>query len=130
MLERWLGGKPARLTGAPAVRRLKSYSAESGYVYQYFYCGQRSYAQGTEFVFEVSADRKTYAAISVFVPAAALAGWEHAHGRTLVANEHYAIAKMALFRAFDARPNPAEMKAPVQVEAGAVEEILAMLNLD
>jgi len=33
--------KEAPLTGAPAVRRQKTYSAESGYVYQYFYEGQR-----------------------------------------------------------------------------------------
>ena len=34
--------KQAPLTGAPPVRRQKTYSAESGYVYQYFYEGQRA----------------------------------------------------------------------------------------
>ena len=37
--------KDAPLTGAPAVRRQKTYSAESGYVYQYFYEGQRPAAR-------------------------------------------------------------------------------------
>ena len=41
MLRNFFTKKPLPLTGAPAVRRLKSYSAQSGYVYQYFYEGQR-----------------------------------------------------------------------------------------
>jgi len=59
------------LTGAPSVRRLKTYSAQSGYVYQYFYEGQRPWQDGkehgTEFVFTVSADRKTTHELSVIV---------------------------------------------------------------
>ena len=74
MLSRWFGKKDVPLTGAPAVRRQKTYSAQSGYVYQYFYEGQRpsSPDPGTEFVFDVSSDRKTSAPVSVFVRAAAV----------------------------------------------------------
>ncbi len=130
MFDRWLKRKPVPLTGAPPVRRLKSYSAQSGYVYQYFYCGQRTAREGVEFVFDVSSDRKTYHAISVFVAYRAVAAWEDAHGRALIANERYAIAKMALFQAFDDRAGPDAMLAPVHVEAAAVEGIMQTLQLD
>src|SRR5437867_3892847 len=72
----WFRRKEAPLTGAPAVRRQKTHSAESGYVYQYFYEGQRPAsrdgAQGTQYVFNVSADRKSSFPVSVFVSGEAL----------------------------------------------------------
>ena len=53
------------------MRRQKTYSAESGYVYQYFYEGQRAATRdgdaGAEYVFNVSADRKSSFSLSVFV---------------------------------------------------------------
>jgi len=61
---RLVSKKEAPLTGAPAVRRQKTYSAESGYVYQYYYEGQRPASRdgssGIEFVFNVSADRNPH----------------------------------------------------------------------
>src|SRR5579864_8958339 len=104
----WLRKKSAPLSGAPPVRRQKTYSAQSGYVYQYFYEGQRamSSGQGTEYVFNVSHDRKTSSAVSVFISREAMASWQQESGRTLSATEQYAIAKMALFQAFDERETP------------------------
>src|SRR3954464_6881156 len=94
--------KPAPLTGAPAVRRLKSYSAQSGYVYQYFYEGQRPFRgggeSGIEYVFTVSADRKAFHPLSVLVSENALHTWEQAHEHPLSSTERYAISKMALFQ--------------------------------
>ena len=53
---------PAPLTGAPPYRRQKTYTAETGYVYEYYYEGYRVAARndesGAEHVFAVSADRK------------------------------------------------------------------------
>ncbi len=126
----WFRKKPRPLTGAPRVRRQKTHSAQSGYVYQFYYEGQRKDPAGMEFVFEVSADRKTSFPVVVRVPAAAVAGWERAHGRELIANEWYAIAKMALVGAFDQRPNPGAMAAPVDVSSEGVEEILHTLDRD
>src|SRR4249920_1778924 len=104
MLRNFFAKKPAPLTGAPAVRRQKTYSAESGYVYQYFYEGQRSAvrdgAGGTQYVFNVSADRKSSLPVSVFVSDAALESWQIQHARPLLSNERYAVAKLALFQAF------------------------------
>jgi hypothetical protein len=118
------------LSGAPAVRRLKTYSAQSGYVYQYFYCGQRSYRRGTEFVFEVSPDRGPGTPLSVKVPREAVTHWEQAHGRELRSNEWYAIAKMALFQAFDEQPDPARLAPAIGVDAAGVEALLGQLGVE
>jgi len=116
--------KPAQLlTGAPAVRRMKTYSAQSGYVYQYFFEGRR----GAAYVFSISADRKNWLPMEVTVEEPALNAWEHSHGRQLSATERYAIAKMALFQAFDERPDPKAMQADLRV--AAVEAIVEALGL-
>jgi hypothetical protein len=125
--------KKAALTGAPAVRRMKTYSAQSGYVYQYFYEGQRDFRsgsdQGAQYVFQISADRKNWENTSVLVSDAALRAWQDGHGRELSSTERYAIAKMALFQAFDERPTPAGMKAEVHVRAADIEGIIESLDL-
>ena len=111
---------------------MKTYSAQSGYVYQYFYEGHRPFASsesGTEFVFTISADRKKWTAASVAVATAALAGWEQSHARTLSGTERYAIAKMALFQAFDERPTPDLMNQGIQVRPADVEGIIEALGL-
>src|SRR5271169_238274 len=108
------------LTGAPAVRRLKTYSAASGYVYQYFYEGHR----GTEYVFQVSADRRTYSPVSVLLSDAALG----ASPRELSSTEQYAVAKMSLFQAFDRRAAPGEMNEPIRVEPADLEAITGQLG--
>ena len=132
MFERWFR-KPVLLTGAPKVRRQKTYSAQSGYVYQYYYEGQRPMEtdreRGTEFVFDVSADRKTSVPVSVFVSAEAVEEWERQHHRDLSPTERYAIAKMALFQAFDERANPALMKDPVRVRPADVQGIVETLDI-
>jgi hypothetical protein len=133
MLRNFFSKKPLPLTGAPAVRRLKSYSAQSGYVYQYFYEGQRPFRSsgesGIEFVFTVSADRKTFHPVSVLVSESALLGWEQAHDHALSSTERYAISKMALFQAFDERATPDLMKQEVRVRAADVSAINETLGL-
>ena len=122
------------LTGAPAVRRQKTYSAQSGYVYQYQYEGQRPAVRdgedGTEFVFDVSADRKSAAPVSVILLHGAVRAWEEKHGRPLAGNERYATAKMALFQAFDERAHPGLMKQEIRVRAADIEAILEGLGID
>ncbi len=125
---------PAPLTGAPAVRRQKTYSAQSGYAYLYYYEGrreaERERERGTEFVFDVSAGRAGSFPASVFVGEAALDSWQANHGRRLAGNERYAIAKMALFQAFDERPSPADFRESIVVRPGDVETILETLGID
>jgi hypothetical protein len=134
MFRNFFGKKALPLTGAPAVRRQKSYSGQSGYVYQYFYEGTRPFSsageRGSEFVFTFSADRKTSHPVSILVSDEAIAAWEQAHGRALAATERYAIAKMALFQAFDERATPELMKQEVRVRAADVAGILETLGLE
>ena len=133
-LEKLRAEPPAPLTGAPPVRRQKSYSAASGYVYQYYYEGQRPARRereaGTEFVFDVSADRKTSFAVSVFLPDSALEAWARAHERPVQSNERYALAKMGLVQAFDERANPQLMRQEVRLRAADVAAILERLGIE
>jgi hypothetical protein len=133
MFRRFFSRKDAPLAGAPAVPRLKTYSARSGYVYQYRYQGNRPLPagpdSGVEFVFSVSADRKSWHDLGVVVSDGAIRAWEEAHARELTSAERHAIAKMALFQAFDERPAPALMKDPVRVRPTDVEAISETLDL-
>jgi hypothetical protein len=122
--------KLPQLSGGRAIRREKTYSAESGYVYRYSYCGQRLTDRGMEYVWEACADRQPLAPVSIFLSDAALAPWQSAHQRELAGPERYAVAKMALLRAFDARPNPAAVREDVIVNADDVTSILETLGLD
>src|SRR5262249_48184330 len=91
----------------PAVRRLKSYTGAQGYVYQYYFVGQRpalpnsGEAPAKEFIFDVSSDRKLTFSVSVFLRDSALIEWSSTHGRSLTDAEQYGAVKMRLFRAFD-----------------------------
>ncbi len=133
---RWLKfGKKveaAPLTGAPAKARLKTYSAQSGYVYQYVFAGQRtaarSRAAGTEYAFEICYDRKTHHRIWVFVADASLAEWVEANSRTLTNSERYGVAKIALRNAFDERP-PAQIHELIAPSPGEVTAILEELGV-
>jgi hypothetical protein len=58
-------------------------------------------APATEFVFDVTSDRKLTYAVSVFLPEKSVRAWAKAHGRPLTEAEQYAAAKLRLFRAFD-----------------------------
>ena len=125
--------RKAPLTGAPLRRRMKNYAAQSGYVYQYFYEGQRRFSSkgesGAEFVFRVSADGKQFRAIEVRVPESAIHHWERTHGRPLSPTERYAIAKLSLFQAFDTRPAPEARWAPVNVSVTDIEATIQTLGL-
>ncbi len=119
--KRRLNRQDQPLRGVPTVRRQKNYSAESGYAYEYFHEGWRPSAGAREYRFTVSGDRKTWFPLSVFVDEAAV--------RALADNERYAVAKMALFAAFDERESPAVMRDPVRVTAARVAEMLSRLGL-
>jgi len=128
-LRNWRRKRNQPLRGAPAVRRQKSYSAQSGYVYQYYYEGCRDVAEGCEYVFDVSADRKSSFPVEVLLERAAVEAWNRNRGRELTATECYAAAKMALFQAFDERPKPSDMRVPVRIRTADLEALLEMLDL-
>ncbi len=95
------------LKGKPPVRREKAYSAETGYVYQYFYEGYRETGTGeeagNEYVFTVSSDRASSFTITLSMSHRILETWQQNHKRELNATEQYALVKMALFQIFDDR---------------------------
>ena len=118
------------------IRRLKTYTGAQGYVYQYYYVGKRAAladdpeAPATEFIFDVTSDRKLTYAVSIFLSEAARAAWSQAHGRQLNDAEQYAAVKLRLFRAFDEIEDVKEHGRRLSIDAGLLEEILASLDVD
>jgi hypothetical protein len=119
-----------------AVRRLKTYAGTQGYVYQYYFVGQRAAlasdpeAPATEFVFDVTSDRKLTYAISVFLPERAVTAWAANHGRPLTDSEQYAAAKLRLFRAFDELEDVKAEGRRLVIDAALLEEALASLGVE
>ena len=132
-IKKRLGRRSGALRGGPATPRLKTYSAQTGYVYQYRYRGNRETrhkaGSATEYAFDVTAGSEAGLRVSVVVPASSLEPSETACGRPLAENERYAIAKMALFEAFDERPEPATMRDEVVARASDAAAILSTLGL-
>ena len=125
------------MTKPEAVRRIKSYSAANGYVYQYyFYELNRVSVDGRaagEFVYAISADRGTSFGLRIFVMQAALEAWAAANGRLLTSSEEYAVAKMRLFQAFDEGEVPltadAAREVRLVVDETNLEAMLRFLNI-
>ncbi len=118
------------------VRRLKTYACAQGYVYQYYFVGKRAAladdpeAPATEFIFDVTSDRKLTYAISVFLPEKHVAEWSQLHGRSLNEAEQYAAVKMRLFRAFDELEDVMKMGRRLRVDSALLEDALASLGVD
>jgi hypothetical protein len=134
---RWGGSNNRAMAKPEVVRRIKSYSAANGYVYQYyFYELNRVLVEGRaagEFVYTISADRGISFGLRIFVMQAPLEAWARANGRALTSSEEYAVAKMRLFQAFDEGvvPLTAEEAREVRlvVDESNLEELLEMLNI-
>ncbi len=119
------------------VRRIKSYSAANGYVYQKcFYEGARATYEGKpagEFIYAVSADRKTTFPVRIIVRQSALLGWAQTNGRPLSSGEEYAVAKIRLLVAFDEGSIPLTAAKADQtvflVDESNLETLLEQLNI-
>lgn len=116
----------------PRPARLKTYTAETGLVYQYYFVGKRKALQeaSTEFIFDVTSDRKMRFSVSVFVQEQSLAAWRSTHGRPLVDAEIYAAAKMRLTRAFDEVEDLFDHGRRLVVDPAALEELIAGLGIE
>jgi hypothetical protein len=118
------------------IRRMKTYTGGQGYVYQYYFVGKRPALQGTpqgtatEFVFDVTSDRKTTFAVSVFLPEKAVQHWAANHGRELTEAEQYAAVKMRLFEAFDELEDLKSKGRELYVDAAHLDQVLAGLGVD
>ncbi len=99
-----------------AVRRVKSYSAATGYVYQYYFYevekSRRGLSPGTEYVYMVALEK-----------------WSAQSGQQLTGTEEYAVAKMRLFQAFDEIEGLAAKPPDLAVDSSNLETLLSQLDI-
>lgn len=124
------------MSSNPPIRRLKTYTGAQGYVYQYYFVGKRPAladdpeAPATEFVFDVTSDRKLTFAVSVFLPDATRNAWSQAHGRALTDAEQYGAVKLRLFRAFDELDDVKTHGRRLTIGTTMLEDALAALGVE
>jgi hypothetical protein len=118
------------------IRRMKTYAGGQGYVYQYYYVGNRQapakagQEAATEYIFDVTSDRKTTFAVSIFLPEKALKAWATRHGRPLTDAEQYGAVKLRLFQAFDEIENLMSHGRQLWVDSEVLEKALTTLGVD
>jgi len=115
------------------VRRVKNFSAATGYVFQYYFYEvqktRRGSQSGTEYVYMVSADRKNVFPLRIFVERAAVEKWEKQSGRALSGTEEYAIAKMRLFEALDQAEGMNNRLPEIHIDETNLDSLLSQLDL-
>jgi hypothetical protein len=115
------------------AHRIKSYSAATGFVYQYQFVevqkARRGLSLGNEYVYIVSVDRKENFPLTVFVKQSAGDKWAKREGRKLSGTEEYAVAKMRLFQAFDEEEDLATAKPDLVVDDSNLDALLKALDL-
>lgn len=118
------------------VRRVKTYTAQTGYVYEYYFVGKRDalagdpFAPSTEFVFDVSPDRKSIFAVSIFLPPHVLETFAGERGRELTDPEQFAAVKLRLQQAFDEVSNMVQDGRRLLLDAGTLTALLASVGID
>ena len=115
------------------IRRMKAYTGGQGYVYQYYFVGKRPASSddglSTEYVFDVTSDRKTTFAVSIFLPDSAVRNWAGANGRALTDAEQYGAVKMRLFQAFDEIENMMANGRRLELTSNHLQAVLAALGV-
>lgn len=114
-------------------RRVKTYTAQTGFVYEFYFVGKRPALEAdaaTEYVFDVSNDRKVMFSVSVFLPEAAIAEWAKAHGRRPSDAEQYAAVKMRMLRAFDEVKDMLHEGRSLELTGTGMEEFLGELGVE
>jgi hypothetical protein len=116
-----------------ALRRVKSYSSATGYVYQYYFYevekARRGNSPGTDYVYMVSVDRHRVFPLKVFVVKDALEKWSARTGQQLTGTEEYAVAKMRLFQAFDEIEGLGAKTPDLLVDDANLDALLSQLDL-
>jgi hypothetical protein len=123
----------ATMARPEVVRRVKSFSAATGYVYQYyFYETQKTHrngAAGTDYVYMVSVDRKSVFPLHVFIQSEGIQKWSRGAGRSITGTEEYALAKMRLFEALDEIEDIASKQPELIVDESNIEILLSRLGI-
>lgn len=116
--------------------QLKSYTAQTGYVYQYYFVGKREAleddpeAPATEYIFDVTADRKTTFAVSIFLHPQELKAWANSRGRDLSEPEQYAAAKLRLMQGFDEIVDMLHEGRRLRLDAEVLASLLESIGVD
>jgi hypothetical protein len=119
-----------------ATRRVKTYTGQSGYVYQYYFVGKRAALEGDpeapaeEYIFDVTSDRNTTFAVSIFLPPRALEAWSAARGRRLSEPEQYAAVKLRLMQAFDEISDMLHHGRRLRLDAEMLLSLLDSIGVD
>lgn len=114
----------------------KSYAGQTGLVYQYYFVGQRAAladdpeAPSTEYIFDVTSDRKLTYAVSIFLPQPALDHWAANRGRELTEPEQYAGVKLRLLQAFDEVSDMLVQGRRLRLEGEVLLELLDSIGVD
>jgi hypothetical protein len=118
------------------IRRIKTYTGQTGYVYQYYFVGKRPAlgsdpeAPATEYIFDVTSDRKTTFAVSVFLRPEALESWATCRGRSLSEPEQYAGVKLRLMQAFDEIPDMRNHGRRLRLETETLITLLESIGVE
>ena len=116
-----------------ALRRVKTYTAQTGLVYEYYFVGKRTDSSSnvptTEYVFDVISDRRARYSVSVFVRQDGVEAWAVGHGRKLSDPEQYAAAKLRLQQGFDEIGDMLADGRILSIDASNIEEVLGPLDL-
>ena len=110
---------------------MKTYTGGQGYVYQYYFVGKRpaSDSVATEYIFDVTSDRKTMYAVSILLPEEARKDWAAMHGRALTDAEQYGAIKMRLFQAFDEIENMMADGRRLILDTADLQKLLSTLGV-
>jgi len=115
---------------------LKTYAAQTGVVYQYYFVGQRPAlgddpeAPSTEYIFDVTTDRKTTFAVSIFLPPQSLGAWAASRGRELTEPERYAGVKLRLLQAFDEIADMRQKGRRLRIDSEHLLQLLDSIGVD
>ena len=102
--------------------RIKTRHAMSGYVYEYYF--DRTFDAVYRFGIRSGPGPYSPALIEIDRPLLSRTA-----GRELSAVEEFAVAKLALFEAFDERPDPTAMAEPYRPPAEVLDRIVTELDL-
>ena len=121
------------MTRPQAVRRVKTYSAATGYVYQYYFYevqkARRGLSAGREYVYMVSVDRRKVFPIRIFLKQSAVDRWGRSAGRVLSGTEEYAVAKLRLFQALDESEQIEAKQPDLVIDESNLDTLLALLDI-
>src|SRR5437016_10300857 len=128
-----VGPNNRQMSRHEAIRRVKTYSAATGYVYQYYFYevqkAHRRFSAGTEYVYMVSLDRRHVFPLQIFVKQSAVDKWGRAIGRVLSGTEEYAIAKLRLFQALDESAELEAKRPELTIDESNLENLLSQLDI-